>query len=564
MRTSMLPLLGLTYAIGDKASLCAMGVHRLIANKSGLAVCCDRRCVSCNAAYCSCGTLDNVPAKYKCCLPAIRKYRWRLYAGRLAGGGGAQDRVRAEACKTANDTGCVLHGWRAAAAMGRKREDYGATVLGKTTTCNVLLARARREVDGVRNFAPPSPSPSPSPSPRLCRPRHCTPTVERFLEQLQALPAPREAAIVDVGANSGTFAAYLAELAESVAPGVRVRLILIEPQRRFATQLTALAARWPGSAYVRAVALGTADYARLGPNRTIALHYATNSESASVLHAHADRYLDRVAGVAKEMQVPAVDLSQLLHDQLENESATPRTVSTVTKPELTKPEATKPEASHQVGAAAAAAPVSSISFVKLDIEGGEFSLLPQLLATGGLCAAQFVRVEWHLNSLPASKRLPAVGLRLALRSLLETTCAAVNAPHHEWRQRRVPGSAAAAGMQTMRTPVLDYVVEDEEYRPLNFGKKVQGLLEEAVRHVGEGVTKGELSSRLGISFELTVRKAMRHAASIYTAHDWEGEHVSVYNPTFKEKPGTLLQSRMGGGRVAAAAAASAPASHADS
>lgn len=62
------------------------------------------------------------------------------------------------------------------------------------------------------------------------------------------------------------------------------------------------------------------------------------------------------------------------------------------------------------------------------------------------------------------------------------------------------------------------VVEAEEYRPVNFGERVPGLLEEAVRHFNDSAATegvgGHGPESLGVSWHLRVRKVPRKPAVV--------------------------------------------------
>lgn len=64
----------------------------------------------------------------------------------------------------------------------------------------------------------------------------------------------------------------------------------------------------------------------------------------------------------------------------------------------------------------------SISLMKLDVEGGEFKLLPWLLLHGAICHLRYLHLEWHLNRLAVEERLSGLALRLTLHALLEEGC----------------------------------------------------------------------------------------------------------------------------------------------
>ena len=61
-------------------------------------------------------------------------------------------------------------------------------------------------------------------------------------------------------------------------------------------------------------------------------------------------------------------------------------------------------------------------FMKLDVEAGEFRLLPWWLSSGSLCNVDNFLIEWHFSLLPPAARLEAVGMRLSLAHLLERGC----------------------------------------------------------------------------------------------------------------------------------------------
>ena len=102
---------------------------------------------------------------------------------------------------------------------------------------------------------------------------------------------------------------------------------------------------------------------------------------------------------------------------------------------------------------------TDVALLKLDIEGSEYKLLPRLVTSGALCRLSFLQVEWHLHILPQEKRLAGVALKQSLRMLSEAC----------------PNP----------TRILD-----EEYRLINWGKPVPGLLDEVARHIPNGTTRG--------------------------------------------------------------------------
>lgn len=74
----------------------------------------------------------------------------------------------------------------------------------------------------------------------------------------------------------------------------------------------------------------------------------------------------------------------------------------------------------------------SLSLLKLDIEGTEWSLLPRLLATQSLCPLDHLVMEWHLNNAPPESRLAALGLRLSFHTQLRLGCPTGIAPKTVW------------------------------------------------------------------------------------------------------------------------------------
>ena len=373
-----------------------------------------------------------------------------------------------------------------------------------------------------------------------------------FLRQLEELPPGARAVLFDVGSNKGSFAAsMLRRVATSPRLAhIRFAVTMVEPQVIFADRLSRIAAQWT----TRLDELGAAHNASLGnaskqqptgPGaqpmqqrrisarllRAVAaaydgharLYHSGNSEMASTLQAKATVLMKRGASATgtastggggaqpRRPQLPpervrAVDLSRLLREAWDADAPT--------------------TAPHGPGSRTARWGSSSSSstwrglpherpliYLKMDIEGGEASLLPRLLVSGALCYVSFLRVEWHLNTLDASSRLSAVGLKHTLRSTLMHGCAAEQAELARGARGRASGARAGA------LPLgAGLVVESEEYRPVNFGEAVPGLLEETVRHYNDSAATegvgGHASDALGIRWRLTVHKAPRRPAVV--------------------------------------------------
>ena len=185
--------------------------------------------------------------------------------------------------------------------------------------------------------------------------------------------------VVDIGANDGSFSKSWGPFCSAMARAEkRIHLYIIEPQRRFRNSLTNLSAelirRWncsttfiPAAAWTQVQSLAMVNEHRA---RT-----RTTSQTAHLasLEGSAERY----------ETVETVDLANLLLQIL---------------------------------------PEHGITFVKMDVEGAEYKLLPWLLTQGVLCRVRYLLQEWHLASVPLEKRLPALSMRLALHELLRHGC----------------------------------------------------------------------------------------------------------------------------------------------
>ena len=97
-------------------------------------------------------------------------------------------------------------------------------------------------------------------------------------------------------------------------------------------------------------------------------------------------------------------------------------------------------------------------FLKCDVEGAEYDLLPHLLMTGAFCRVTHLYMEWHLNSVSPERRLAALALRTALEHMLKSGCA--------------------------QPPVW---FEHDEYDVNNMEEEVPGLWELALLHNGTPV-----------------------------------------------------------------------------
>ena len=93
----------------------------------------------------------------------------------------------------------------------------------------------------------------------------------------------------------------------------------------------------------------------------------------------------------------------------------------------------------------------TLSLVKIDVESGEYELLPHLIAERVLCGIRYLHIEWHLDALPAAMRLSGLALMLSLHHTLRSSCTR-------------PGDTA---------PIL--IVNEES--PSNNGLEIPGLRE---------------------------------------------------------------------------------------
>lgn len=187
-----------------------------------------------------------------------------------------------------------------------------------------------------------------------------------------------------------------------------LRQTCVEPQPRFRERLARLAALH-GWRFVPAAAVG------LPPaSGTVGLTLSKCSECVSTLPAMSGRY-NPGGRAGSRFFAPAVGLAELI-------------------------------ANATAGASA--------SLLKLDIEGGEYAVLPRLVTSGALCRLTHLLIEWHLNALPPPQRLGAVAMRHSLDATLRSGCAAPPfVQHHEYEPNNfflaVPGLDAEARRHTL-------------------------------------------------------------------------------------------------------------------
>lgn len=198
-----------------------------------------------------------------------------------------------------------------------------------------------------------------------------SPATISFLDALERLPHGAQVIVCDVGANNGKFSDSLMEHMFLAAPHVGVRVRLFEPQRRFNAVLGRIAQRWDRfnrGAYSVEVTNAIASDAE--GNAT--LFSSGNPMAASTIATMAQRF--RNSGRHPTERVRMVDLARILID--ERRRATRSLPAEGGRTRVVPP----------------------LIYMKLDIEGGEYKLLPHLLVAGALCGVSYLRVEWHLNS----------------------------------------------------------------------------------------------------------------------------------------------------------------------
>ena len=272
--------------------------------------------------------------------------------------------------------------------------------------------------------------------------------------------------IIEVGANSGAFSDRLMRRCRRA--GVKVAsLTLVDPQASMRRHLERLAETWEGT-FVAAAA-STAE-----GNTTF--YTSRNSHVSSTLSSAASRY-----GLKSATVVPTVDLAALILATYERArfSSGGSGLSVLLKLECV---ALVPSPAPAAAVPPLPSPLQRTPCLRprlRSVEGAEYELLPHLLVTGALCVLDFLVIDWHLNSLPADRRLAGLGLRHSLGATVRGGC---------------------KGSQLK--------VEHEEFRPINFGKPVPGLLNETVRHMPEGETRGELP-HLGIKYLLGIEEESR-------------------------------------------------------
>lgn len=276
--------------------------------------------------------------------------------------------------------------------------------------------------------------------------RHSRPE-SHFLAAFEAAPAGTRAVVMDLGANRGDWA-RLWRSAIRAAPlaGKSFELYFFEPQPVFKQSLSELAQQ------INATFLPFA----VGSHKGY-VHMVGQSRSTGAMAVE-------LAGSTRPPDaVPLIDVAAWMRSIHLSDSTT-------------------------------------MAFMKLDVEGMEYQLLPWLLsqAHNTLCALHSMIIEWHLLHIPASQRLEALGLELSFLSQLRLGCP--------------PG----------RAPVTVY---NEKYFGNQFGMPVPGLLETFLMyapwqgrydhrgHAAKHDTKAQREKMAAEAEATTPRRARRQCAA---------------------------------------------------
>lgn len=172
-------------------------------------------------------------------------------------------------------------------------------------------------------------------------------THDKFLAELVKAPESQHAYVLDVGANDGAWSHHMLRKCHEAAPLKHVELIMFEPQPQFLGSLSKLVSRW-GATHVPAAAW-TSD-------TNLTFYIQQDSRSSSV-HARGGGGVGR----SKDRRtIPAIDFTKFFLKRIT---------------------------------------AGSLVFVKLDVEGAEYELLPRMLSSGIFCSITHFHIEWHLSSV---------------------------------------------------------------------------------------------------------------------------------------------------------------------
>ena len=286
--------------------------------------------------------------------------------------------------------------------------------------------------------------------------------------------------VLDVGSNDGRFSdqlvPWLRQQHACLRQGVvQLHLVLVEPQPKFHNRLNKLTSRLGGTLL---------PYAAWMTNTTLGFQRSRNSAEAHVTAVTVQSEGGGAQKIAADV-VPAIDFADFLLRTLQDGDL----VLFKLDVEVGKRPCGMLEATLLVIRARGCTAgflemhyarrwrTRSLTCSHLRAQGAEYQLLPYLLAQGAMCRGeQHLLVEWHLHRISAEHQLGGLGLKLGLRALLEHGC-----------KRNAPVSLL-----------------QEEFRPLNLGRPVPGLLPETMRHMENGTIEGDLG-RLGVNYSIVVR-----------------------------------------------------------
>ena len=191
--------------------------------------------------------------------------------------------------------------------------------------------------------------------------------------------------IMDVGSNTGAFSWELVrQLRAKAQPGcistesrrgsLQLDVVLFEPAPRFHNKLTTLAAKLNGT-FVPLAAW----------TENTSLSFESKARQPTQGHIAPPANADGGDVIRRRSSVGAIDLAGFMRRTVQSED---------------------------------------VVFLKIDIEGAEYTVIPHLLANGALCRGSRLHliVEWHLHQVPKEHRLDALALKLALRSTLNHGC----------------------------------------------------------------------------------------------------------------------------------------------
>jgi FkbM family methyltransferase len=209
---------------------------------------------------------------------------------------------------------------------------------------------------------------------------------ESMTKQMQTLSHGARVAVLDVGANDGTWSAQMLERLLPLAQSSQLHLTMemYEPQPWFGPNLRKVtaAAKERGNGMAEAIWTEAAAWTHEG-NLSFYVQRGLNklqhSKTATLIKSHAMQHEDK-----QRITVRAVDLAERL----------PRD--------------------------------AQVLLVKIDVEGAEYALLRALLARGALCCVTHLHIEWHRFSEPESERNASrtgTSLRQTLEQRLRTRCA---------------------------------------------------------------------------------------------------------------------------------------------